>query len=148
MKRLGLVLAAVVVALAGLTGTAQAAPLPSGCTTMPPSISFRITVIGVAGVWVTAPPVTCSSSSGYSFTSARIGAQIAVVYPTGALKYRNSISADPTEMLLPHAYFVTWQGAAPGGTPAQGYRGKVTYTLAGPNGSITVSHFTTTVWWS
>lgn len=148
MRRLLIPLIAGVVVFAGMVGTAQGAPVPTGCKTAPPSISFKTTVNGVVGVWVTAPPMTCSPASGYTFTYASITAQIAVITPTGSLTYRSSHTVDPSETSLPASFFVAWQGTTPGQTPVRGYRGQVTYNLTGPTGPIHVTHFTTTIWWT
>src|SRR6266567_1400271 len=92
-KRMRRVLAvlAVVFGLLFVTGvgSAHASPMPTGCKTTPPTIA-KVTQNGTVGIVVTAPPITCSAASGYTFVSATIGAQIETVSFTGSVTYHNS----------------------------------------------------------
>ncbi len=147
MRRLFVIMAALFGVLLATGGSAQASPLPNGCKTTSPTIA-KATQNGVVGILVTAPPVTCSAASGYRFLAVTIGAQIAYDSPTGMLTYHNVQYRESGVTSLPASFFVPWQGAQPGGTPVQGYRGRVAYALSGPTGGINVTHFTGNLWWS
>jgi len=146
MRRLPVIVACVAMLILAIAGPAQSSPLPAGCTTTPPGIA-KATQNGVLGVVIAATPITCTAASGYKFVSVTIGAQIMSVSATGSVSYRNVPYRDSGVTRLPTTFFVPWQAIQPGGTPAQGYRGRIWYLLAAPGGTIiNVSHFTGNVW--